>query len=642
MPRKARHKREGRFASLIRFAKFAIVGGVTMLLGLMVMALCVEIIGLKHWPAYVIQMVFSVLFNFTLNQWWTFRDKGLPYWTGLRKFIGVRGLITMPLNLILFDKFDKIGLDYWTGWFVCAVLAMGINWFLAKHFVWAQKYDPSKDLKTHGYNVAAKRNDGDSSQLAITAGEEGAPSATLTSDREHTAATASASTAVSDSKEEALTTSDIDGDPGYAEDDVEQVSLGWHRIPAWARNNELARRNPVMSFVIPVKGADEHIVDVVRAILNQEGFQDRIDLVVVGDKEDTAWVHLQRLFGQITCIGVDVKSPGRDSNVKRNLGLKNTCDFTHVMALVDGDVILPPDWAQKAFDLITLDGHDAVSGPVFGIGDTYWTDYIDKNAIAAKMPRYADNGQVLNSENISKKGVKFPVTANVAFTRDIYKLVGFLPEYFVNSYEDYSWFSLMVRAGGQILCTPQLTCTRRHREGFKRLSGEYFRSGKGCADLVHAFRDECGFAKKRLRQYRRLRLTVVLAIIAAIVFPLQFGAVTLSGFLLASAYSAAKARKWIAFSYPLVTFYFAMRFALGLATRLTAHPGFVRPAINGKVVYKSAFYLYAKVVSGGLVLPATPPRAALEAGTTLADTITMVAPNPATHTSTVPSPVDAH
>lgn len=636
----ARHKKPGRFAGLVRFAKFAIVGGVTMLLGLVVMALCVEIIGLKHWPAYVIQMVFSVLVNFTLNQWWTFRDKGLAYWTGLRKFIGVRGLITMPLNLILFDKFDKIGLDYWTGWFVCAVLAMGINWFLAKHFVWAQKYDPSKDLSIvgdKGAQLPAAPHAQNSAPLAITAGEQNDMPVTV-SDRVPSTVTTSADTDAGANEGE-LAASAIDSDPGYAEDDVVQKSLGWHRIPAWARNNELARRNPVMSFVIPVKGADEHIVDVVRAILNQEGFQDRIDLVVVGDKEDTAWVHLQRLFGQITCIGVDVKSPGRDSNVKRNLGLKNTCDFTHVMALVDGDVILPPDWAQKAFDLITLDGHDAVSGPVFGIGDTYWTDYIDLNKVAAKMPRYADNGQVLNSENVSKKGVKFPVTANVAFTRDIYQLVGFLPEYFVNSYEDYSWFSLMVRAGGQILCTPQLTCTRRHREGFKQLSGEYFRSGRGCADLVYAFRDVCGFAQKRLRQYRKLQLTAVLAVVVAVVFPLQFAAVVLSGFLLASAYSAAKARRWIAFSYPLVTFYFAMRFALGLATRLNAHPGFVRPAINGKVVYKSAFYLYAKVVSGGLVLPATPPRAALEAGTTLADTITMVAPKP---TSAVPSPVDAH
>ena len=115
---------------------------------------------------------------------------------------------------------------------------------------------------------------------------------------------------------------------------------------------------------------------------------------------------------------------------------------------MDDDVIPSPTWALEVASRLQGNIH-AVAGPVSGLGDSFWTRYIDRNPAASKMPRISA-GYVLNRQTLKRR--KPPVTANFAITRELYEAVGGPDPAFTNSYEDYSWMSVMVQGGYSILC----------------------------------------------------------------------------------------------------------------------------------------------------------------------------------------------
>jgi multidrug efflux pump subunit AcrA (membrane-fusion protein)/GT2 family glycosyltransferase len=263
-----------------------------------------------------------------------------------------------------------------------------------------------------------------------------------------------------------------------------------------------------VSFVVPVKRSHATIRSAIRALLEQD-YPGPTEVIVVGDRNDSSWNALTDELRQrrVTALEVSVSSPGRDSNVKRNVGLEAARG--DVLCLIDSDIVLPANWLSTAISLIDQ-GHQCVSGPMQSVMDGFWSRYVDQNPYASKTPRME---HPYLSRHRSFGVLRKPATtSNVAFTRLVYETVGQFDPSFVHSYEDYEWFYRVAQAQFDVFCTSTLLVEHNHRQGFHALGHEYRRSGRGCAQFVRKHTNS-SLARKRFVQLLGVVLLAVIAML---------------------------------------------------------------------------------------------------------------------------------
>jgi succinoglycan biosynthesis protein ExoA len=263
---------------------------------------------------------------------------------------------------------------------------------------------------------------------------------------------------------------------------------------------------PRVSVVIPIKNSQRTIRQTVESLLAQK-YSGNIEIIIVGDHGDSAWDVLQGYLKQGIILGVevDVESPERDSNAKRNIGLKYASGL--VLALTDSDMVLPSYWVARGVAFLQQ-GWDCVAGGMYSVDPSFLGLYVDRVIVGSKTPRF-ERPYCVTAENFGVGSAKPPITANVFLTRTAYSRVGGLDYNFVHSYEDYQWFWEMARKGICMLCTPLLTAAHHHRNRFRKLVNEYMRSGRGCADFIRQY-PSSPFSRKRKRQFMLCILTLIL------------------------------------------------------------------------------------------------------------------------------------
>lgn len=327
------------------------------------------------------------------------------------------------------------------------------------------------------------------------------------------------------------------------------------------RSNTSLSAMPSVGIVIPVKSSQDTIRDTVLSLQGQS-YPGDVQIIMVGSLNDSTWAAVHDLIdgSAVVALEIDVVSPGRDSNAKRSLGLSRVTG--EILAVVDSDMVMPQDWLDTVV-AHARQGNAAVAGPVAGIGDGFWTRFIDQNPAGAKTPRITGVSR-LDRHNIRHK--KPPVTANFACTREVYEQVGGPNPAFTNSYEDYEWFSRIVRAGYPITLDARLMGERYHREGFRPLLREYIRSGKGCADHI-VTHIRCGFAQSRLLQLLATLSLSMAGLLGVIRFPGVALAVLGLGLLVLALHSYRKVRRPEAIAYPAIAALFAFAFVYGAFSR---------------------------------------------------------------------------
>jgi cellulose synthase/poly-beta-1,6-N-acetylglucosamine synthase-like glycosyltransferase len=331
-----------------------------------------------------------------------------------------------------------------------------------------------------------------------------------------------------------------------------------------------------VSVILPVKNSHGTIRRTVDSLLAQD-YRGSVEIVLVGDRDDTSWDALQAEIddGLIKTLGVEIDTGGRDSNFKRNAGLGAASG--EILALTDSDMVLPSDWISTGVAL--LDTHACVGGPMASVSDGFWGSYVDKNPFASKTPRMP-TAYVVNRQTLGCRNHKLPITANVFLTRELLERVGGLDAEFVHSYEDYEFFQRVVDAGFEILCTPELAALHYHRQGWRALVREYHRSGRGCGQFVRKH-PHSPMSRARVQGLTWL-LAALVGVVAqagahvavhvpalAALDALAAGSVGLAGVAL-SLLCVVRTRRLAALTYPLVTFVLALSFSSGLVRHLRA------------------------------------------------------------------------
>jgi putative flippase GtrA/GT2 family glycosyltransferase len=330
---------------------------------------------------------------------------------------------------------------------------------------------------------------------------------------------------------------------------------------------------PPVSVVIPCRNNEQTIGAAVQSLLEQD-YPSLAEIILIGSPDDTTWDGLAGIDDPRLTLIERAAPPGvRDANFKRDVGIKMT--KCALVALVDSDIVLPPEWMSSAVSAMQMSGVSCVAGGMKSIHDSFWGRYTDNTVIGAKTPRIAAN-YVVTSENFGSGGRKPPVTANTLFTRTLYDSCGIDPTWSHGSYEDYEWFWRVVRAGHSVLVCRDLFGWHHHRRGIGALMKEYRRSARGCAYFIRAHLD-CPFAKRRLLQAALIPLAALvgaagLALVAVRGDSPSVAALLLGCVGLLAAQQILRLRRLEAVAYPVVGLTLGLVYTTGLVGHLARAP----------------------------------------------------------------------
>jgi succinoglycan biosynthesis protein ExoA len=340
-----------------------------------------------------------------------------------------------------------------------------------------------------------------------------------------------------------------------------------------ARPRPVRSELPSISVVVPVRGNEATIAAAVDSILRQD-YPLLRELILVGSPGDSTWSALRDVGDPRLMIIETEPPPGiRDANFKRNLGIWRTCG--DLISLIDSDMVIPPDWMSNAVRLLTENDVDCVAGVMRSIHDDFWGRFVDWNRLGAKTPR-AKAPYLVTAAGFGAAGYKPPITADILFTRDLYKDCPIDGTWSHGSLEDYEWFWRVVERGHKVMVSNRLFGWHHHRSGFKNLAGEYRRSARGCAYFIRAHR-ESPFAQKRLVQAVVLPLAalgVLLGLTGAMFMNdgvaalAGLTALVLAGTLLLSGREFARSRTLESLLYPVPGFILGVNYTASLATHL--------------------------------------------------------------------------
>ena len=253
---------------------------------------------------------------------------------------------------------------------------------------------------------------------------------------------------------------------------------------------------PTVSVVIPCRANEGTIRAAVESLLAQN-YPNLREIVLVGSPGDSTWDALNDIRDPRLVV-LEAQAPRgiRDANFKRDLGINRTSG--ELVALVDSDLVLPPDWLSRAVAALASSGADCVAGVMRSISDDFWGRYVDHCRLGAKTPR-VKGSYFVTARDFGARTRKPPITANVLFTREMYEDCPIDSSWSHGSLEDYEWFWRVVKDGRRVLVTDRLYGWHHHRAGLARLAAEYRRSARGCAYFIRAHR-RSPFARKRFVQ----------------------------------------------------------------------------------------------------------------------------------------------
>jgi putative flippase GtrA len=131
-----------RYLPLDQFIKFCVVGGMGTLLNLFILYTSVEFLGLWYILGAAIAFIIVVTFNFTLNKFWTFKDKKKKKKIVVGQYLKyiVIGGIGMGINILtLFILVEYVGIWYILAELLAIIVATLWNFEGSRYIVFGIK-----------------------------------------------------------------------------------------------------------------------------------------------------------------------------------------------------------------------------------------------------------------------------------------------------------------------------------------------------------------------------------------------------------------------------------------------------------------------------------------------------------------------
>jgi len=241
---------------------------------------------------------------------------------------------------------------------------------------------------------------------------------------------------------------------------VSTIELGQEPV---GRDDKLEHERAV-SFVVIAFNEAANIQACLRSVLGQEGAE-ILEVVVVDDASNDA---TPRLVSELAREEPRVALVRLPTNMGRGAARSAGVALARggVVAMVDGDVVLPPGWLGRCLE--ALQSADAVSGRAVPDGDATYLCRTFGLAARGRPSTMALTG------------------SNAAFRREVFKHVSFRPE--LREGEDIAINHDMAAAGMRVVAVPGLAVEHRESKSFTGSLRWMYQSGKGAARQFERYR----------------------------------------------------------------------------------------------------------------------------------------------------------
>jgi glycosyltransferase involved in cell wall biosynthesis len=220
------------------------------------------------------------------------------------------------------------------------------------------------------------------------------------------------------------------------------------------------------SFVVIAYNEEENIATCIQSILKQKGLGNSYEIIVVDDgSHDKTRVLVKQLSQSNKKVILKGDGLNHGRGYSRNLGIKFATG--DVIAMVDGDIILPKDWLIKCISYLA--SHSVVGGIAVPDGDV--TYLYRKFHFRPKI--------VQGSTTITGN--------NGCYKREVFSWINFNKT--LREGEDVDFNHRLVATGASSLCIPNLTVEHQEHKSFSHSILWLYQSGVGATRQLIRFRE---------------------------------------------------------------------------------------------------------------------------------------------------------
>jgi len=234
-----------------------------------------------------------------------------------------------------------------------------------------------------------------------------------------------------------------------------------------AEMSKNSRAYPRVSLLVAIRNEAEHIADLIASIKAQGYPADMLEVIILdGGSTDGTGEIVRKLIDRCPNFQL-VENPKTIQSAAWNLGIEMCTG--EIISIVSGHVTLAPDYVSTAVATLQRTGADMVGGTIRAVSDTRIGEAI---ALAMSHPfgvggarhRYTDREEETDS-------------VFMGFChRSVYEKIGGYDEELVRNQDDEFSYRL-TRAGGRILCNPEIKSYYHSRSTYKSLWEQYFHYG---------------------------------------------------------------------------------------------------------------------------------------------------------------------
>ena len=224
---------------------------------------------------------------------------------------------------------------------------------------------------------------------------------------------------------------------------------------------------PNISLLVAVRNESDHIEDCIASLIDQSYPASNLEVIILdGESDDNSVEIIKKLIENQSNFSL-VTNHKRIQSAAWNLGL----DICHgeIISIVSGHVIPASDYVSKAVETMQRTNADMVGGTVRSISSGKVGEAI---AFAMSSPFGVGGARFRYTEKEEETDSVF-----MGFCRrEIYEKIGKFDEELVRNQDDEFSYRLR-KAGGKIICNPQIKSYYYSRSSYRSLWKQYFQYG---------------------------------------------------------------------------------------------------------------------------------------------------------------------
>jgi glycosyltransferase involved in cell wall biosynthesis len=227
---------------------------------------------------------------------------------------------------------------------------------------------------------------------------------------------------------------------------------------------------PLVSVAIPCRNEREYIGACLESILSGDYPRHRLEILVAdGQSEDGTREIVAEYAARYSCITV-IENPKRNTPAALNAAIRLASGS--IIVRMDAHVLYPPDYISRLVSALEETGADNVGGVL----ETVPADgSAAARAIAIGLShRFGVGNSYFRTGTRGRREVD--TVPFGCYRREVFERIGLFDEELIRNQDDELNFRL-IRHGGRVLLTPDVSCRYFARRSFRHLSRMYYQYG---------------------------------------------------------------------------------------------------------------------------------------------------------------------